>query len=404
MEYQRPLLKILFERISEPRKFIQVIAGPRQVGKTTMALALRNKADGLAEYHSADDVVSYGAHWIDQIWESLRIRMKLEQRQTAVLIVDELQKISDWSAAVKRNWDRDTRENIDIRLVLLGSSRMLLMDGLSESLMGRFELSYAGHWSYAEMRDAFGFSPEQYQWFGGYPGAAGFVGDEPRFKEYVRNAIIEPTMIRDILMTAKIDKPALLRQLFEISVGYSTQIMSFNKMLGQLHDAGNSTTLAKYLKLLDQAGLLSGLNKYNKRIVESKGSIPKFQVHNTALMSAMNTYSFNEAIANRTEWGRVVESSVGAHLVNQINMNPNSSLYYWRENGAEVDYVVAYGNRVIGIEVKSGDESITKNAADIFTRRFPDAKLILVGNRGIPYEVFMAADLRSLFAAAINPA
>lgn len=396
MKYQRPLLKILLERIQEPRKFIQVIAGPRQVGKTTMALALSDKIKGLAEYHSADDASYYSTVWIDQVWESLRTRMHFEQKSSAVLILDELQKISDWSAAIKKHWDRDARENRDIKLVLLGSSRLLLMDGLSESLMGRFELSYAGHWSFEEMQEAFGFSPEQYQWFGGYPGAAGFIRNELRFKEYIRNAIIEPTTVRDILMTTQIDKPALLRQLFDVGSGYSAQIVSFTKMLGQLQDAGNTTTLAKYLKLLEQAGLLSGLNKYSNRAIETKGTIPKFQVHNTALLSATRESFFEDTVKNRTEWGNVVENSVGTHLVSCVNRQANASLYYWRENGCEIDYVVVYAKQIIGIEVKSGDDGITKRTSGMFAERFPGSKLILVGKQGIPYEVFMKMELDDL--------
>jgi predicted AAA+ superfamily ATPase len=396
MDYRRPLSDTLLERLREPRRFMQVIAGPRQVGKTTIALGLRDRLETQSEYHSADDAVAYGTTWIDQIWESLRMRMDIGRIGSAVLIFDELQKISDWSAAVKKHWDKDTREKRDIKLVLLGSSRLLLMDGLSESLTGRFELSYAGHWSFGEMQKAFGFSPEQYQWFGGYPGAAGFVNDEPRFKEYIRSAIIEPTMTRDILMTTKIDKPALLKQLFEVGVGYSAQIMSYNKMLGQFQDAGNTTTLAKYLNLLNQAGLLSGLNKYSGRTFETKGTIPKFQVHNSALLSASKESSFNEAMMNRAEWGGIFESSVGTHLVGQINKCPNASLYYWRENGTEIDYVILYGKKIIGIEVKSGDESIPQNAAERFTWRFPGAKLLLVGKHGIPYEEFMKMELNDL--------
>ena len=246
------------------------------------------------------------------------------------------------------------------------------------------------------MQSAFGFSPEQYQWFGGYPGAAGFVYDEPRFKEYIRNAIIEPTMTRDILFTTKIEKPALLKQLFEVGAGYSTQIVSFNRMLGQLQDAGNTTTLARYLTLLDQAGLLTGLNKFNNRLIETKGSIPKFLIHNTALLSAMKESSFEEAMVDRVEWGRVVESSVGAHLVGQIKKNPNAALYYWRESGAEIDFVIVYGKQVIGIEVKSGDDGLSTKAADKFISCFPNAKLILVGKHGIPYELFMQTEISDL--------
>ena len=401
MQYTRPLFYKLLARIQEPRKFIQVIAGPRQVGKTTIALSLLDKLGALAEYHSADDSAAYSVSWIDQIWESLRIRMKLEKKIGMVLIIDEIQKISDWSSTVKKHWDRDTREKLDIKLVLIGSSRLLLMDGLSESLLGRYELSYAGHWGLYEMERAFGFTAEQYQWFGGYPGATGFVVDESRFKSYILNSIVEPTMIRDILMTAKIAKPALLRQLFEVGAEYSTQIVSFNRMLGQLQDAGNTTTLAKYLKLLEQAGLLSGLNKYSKHAIETKGTIPKFQVHNTALLSALKRKTYEETFSNPAEWGNVVENSVGAYLIEQVNQYSNASLYYWRENNSEIDYVVLYGENIIGIEVKSGDASIPEKASRKFGERFPDAKLLLVGKHGIPYEIFMKTELDDLCSAAM---
>ena len=396
MEYQRPLVNRLLARIQEPRRFIQVVAGPRQVGKTTMAISLLSKLEGIVEYHSADDASAYSPAWIDQIWESLRIRMKLGQTSGAVLIMDEVQKISDWSATVKKHWDRDTRDGINIKLMLLGSSRLLLMDGLSESLLGRFELNHAGHWNFTEMEAAFKFSPEQYQWFGGYPGAAAFINDEQRFKEYIRNSIIEPTMIRDILMTTKIDKPALLRQLFDVGAELSAQIVSYNNMLGQLQDAGNTTTLAKYLRLLEQAGLLSGLNKYSGRIIETKGTIPKFQIHNTALLSTRLRKTFTEAYSNPSEWGRIFESSVGMHLIDQVLNKPNAALYYWREKNLELDYILQYGEQIIGIEVKSGESGIPGKAAMKFKERFPEAKLILVGKYGIPYEIFMKTDINNL--------
>jgi len=398
MGFQRKILDTLLSRLKEPRKFIQVIVGPRQVGKTTIATQIEEKWSGIADYHSADDAAPHASVWLGQIWEALRIRMALGEINEAVLIVDEVQKVSDWSATVKKNWDRDTREKRKIKLVLLGSSRLLLMDGLSESLLGRYELSYAGHWSFAEMEAAFGFSPEQYQWFGGYPGAASLIHDEPRFKDYVRNAIIEPTMIRDILLTAKIDKPALLRQLFDVGTAYSAQIMSYNRMLGQLQDAGNTTTLARYLKLFAHAGLLSGLNKYNNRAIETKGTIPKFLIHNTALLSALKTMSFEEAIMDQAAWGNIYESSVGTHLVDQIYKYANSALYYWREKNAEVDFVLVYGKQILGIEAKYGDESISEKSAAQFKRNFPKAALILVGKHGVPYDLFMKTELPELMS------
>jgi len=396
MEYKRPLYYKLHSRLCEPRMFIQVIAGPRQTGKTTIALTIQKGLGGLIEYFSADDTKEYSVTWVDQIWESLRLRMKLEQKKEAILVIDEIQKITDWSAAVKKNWDRDSRENTTIKLVILGSSRLLLMDGLSESLLGRYELNYAGHWGLAEMEEAFGYNIDEFIWFGGYPGAANLKNDENRFKEYITNSIIEPTMIRDILLTTKIDKPALLRQLFEVGVEHSTQIVSYNKMLGQLQDAGNTTTLAKYLRLLEQAGLLSGLNKYSGRRNTSKGTIPKFQVHNTAILSAQKRKSFKDVYSDPVEWGYMVENSVGAYLFEQVRNNTNTSLFYWRDNGDEIDYVLLFKDQVIGFEVKSGNANIPEKAIKKFKKRFPDSKLILVGKYGIPYEIFMKTTLNDI--------
>jgi predicted AAA+ superfamily ATPase len=396
--YTRALQTTLQKRLKEPRKFIQVIVGPRQVGKTTLATQLFDSVKGIKAFHSADDVSEPTGAWIDQVWQSLRVHQKLADAKEALLVVDEIQKIKDWSATVKKNWDRDTREKRDIKLLLLGSSRTLLMDGLSESLTGRYELSHLGHWSFPEMHKAFGFSAEEYMWFGGYPGAATFRGDEPRFKSYIRDSIVEPTMTRDILLTTRIDKPALLRQLYTVASAYSTQIVSYNKMLGQLQDAGNTTTLARYLQLLGQAGLLSGLEKASNRAIESKGSIPKLQIQNTALLSAASTRSFEEALVDPALWGTVFESSVGAYLVEQASKNPNAALYYWREGRHEVDYVLTYGEERIGIEVKRGDESIPEATRTAFLNTFPDARLLLVGRHGIPYETFMNARLEDWVA------
>ncbi|MDR1376930.1 MAG: AAA family ATPase, partial [Synergistaceae bacterium] len=205
MAYKRALLKKMISRLQEPRRFIQVIAGPRQVGKTTLAGQIVDELAELTAYHTADDTTEYGTAWIDRIWEALRVRMRLEGQQEAVLFIDEIQKIKDWSETVKKNWDKDTRNKLELKLVLLGSSRLLMQEGLSDSLAGRFEFNHCGYWSLAEMEEAFSFSAEQYQWFGGYPGAAGLIVDELRFKEYIRSAIVEPTLTRDILMTTRID-------------------------------------------------------------------------------------------------------------------------------------------------------------------------------------------------------
>jgi predicted AAA+ superfamily ATPase len=399
MEYKRPLLKTLIERIGEKRKFIQVIAGPRQIGKTTLARQLFERTKVFSKFHSADDMADAGSAWIDRLWDNTRMEMKLRKKTKGILFIDEIQKIKNWSEAVKKNWDRDTADRLDLKIILLGSSRLLLEDGLSESLMGRFELNYLGHWSYVEMKKVFSFTPEQYVWFGGYPGAAGLIRDEKRFKNYIRNSVIEPTLGRDILLTTRISKPALLRQLFEIGVQYSAQILSFNKMLGQLNDAGNTTTLARYLLLLGQAGLLAGLNKYSGKPVVEKLSIPKLQVYNTALISALRPETIENAVTDAQLWGHLVESSAGAHLLNQVSEYPNIKLFYWRERNAEMDFVLRYGKKTLGIEVKSNTGKISDPNREKFQAAFPGGRLLLVGDSGLGFEQFMRTPLPELFEA-----
>ena len=322
--------------------------------------------------------------------------MQLSGYEEGLLVFDEIQKIPGWSEEVKRNWDADTKNHVNIKLIILGSSRLLVQKGLSEALTGRFELNYLGHWSYPEMRDAFGFSPEQYVWFGGYPGAAEYTNDETRFKNYVLNSIIEPSISNDILMMETITKPALLRQLFDLAISYSAQILSYNKMLGQLQDAGNTTTLAHYLDLLGQAGLITGLEGYSARPIKTRRTSPKFQVHNSALFSALHTESFNEARMSPDFWGRVVEGALGAHLISALQQIPNARLYYWREGNQEVDFVIKQGVRITGIEVKTTSGF---GALSAFTKNFPEAKPILVGDDGIDYSLFLSTSLEKSLGA-----
>jgi len=396
MAYKRALFGTLTQRITEKRKFIQVITGPRQTGKTTLAQQLYKQTKLLSGYHSADDTANSGSVWIDQIWETMRIKMHLKKAKEAVLFIDEIQKIPNWSECVKKNWDKDTADNLKLKLVILGSSRLLLEDGLSESLLGRFELNYLGHWSFGEMKKVFSLTPQQYIWFGGYPGSASLIKDENRFKNYVRNSVAEPSLGRDILMTTKVSKPALLRQLFEISTQYSAQILSYNKMLGQLSEAGNTTTLARYLTLLGQAGLITGLNKYSPKPIVEKLSIPKLQIYNTALISALRPESFSDALQDSQFWGHMIESSVGAYLLNQASEFPNIKLYYWREKNAEMDFIVKYGKKVFGFEVKSNTDRITASNREKFSAMFPGARFILVGKSGISFEEFILTPLQEL--------
>lgn len=305
--FERSYLETVKVRIKEGRKFIQVILGPRQVGKTTMVVQLLSKLAIPNLYESADAISATNSAWLMQIWESARLRMKTSASPEFLLVIDEIQKIDNWSEVVKQQWDRDTRENVNIKVILLGSSHLLIQKGLTESLAGRFETLYLGHWSFSEMQEAFGWNIGQYVYFGGYPGSAPLINDEERWKNYIKDSLIETSISKDILMLTRVDKPALLKRLFELGCLYSGRILSYTKIIGQLQDAGNTTTLANYLKLLSDCGLLGGLDKYAGDIIRKRGSSPKFQVYNNALITSQGNDTYEKTIINPELWGRLTE-------------------------------------------------------------------------------------------------
>lgn len=379
--YQRTHVAELVRRLAEPRRFIQVVTGPRQVGKTTLVLQAVAALDVPVRFASADEPTLRGTAWIQQQWDAARL-------EGGVLVLDEVQKVTGWSETVKRLWDEDTRAGRGLRVVLLGSAPLLVQRGLTESLAGRFELLHVGHWSYAEMRAAFGFDLERYLYFGGYPGAAALTGEPDRWRRYVLDSLIETTISRDVLLLTRIDKPALLRRLFELACRYSGQVLSYNKMLGQLQDAGNTTTLAHYLDLLSGAGLVTGLQKYAGDAARSRASSPKLQVLNTALMTALWGQSLEEVRSDGERWGCLVESAVGAHLANAAAAG-DLELYYWRERNHEVDFVIRSGKRLVAIEVKSSRSPDRLPGTEAFARAFSPRRTLLVGGDGIDLERFL---------------
>lgn len=392
MSYQRPQFQILRSRLAEPRRFIQVVAGPRQVGKTTLVQQVCEGVGLPVQYSSADEPTLRGPEWIAQQWEVARLK---QTSLGALLVLDEVQKIPGWSEAVKRLWDEDTRNQVAIKVVLLGSSPLLIQRGLSESLAGRFEVLHLPHWSAREMGAAFGWSVQQSIFYGGYPGAAPLIADHERWVRYVRDSLIEPTLSHDVLLLSRVDKPALLRRLFELGCRYSGQILSYTKMIGQLQDAGNTTTLAHYLELLSAAGMVTGVPKYAGEVVRSRGSSPKLQVLDTALFSAMAGYRFEEALADREHWGRLTESAVGAHLANAAAAG-QCELFYWRERNREVDFVARVGRKLIAIEVKSGRAQSVLAGMQAFNQAFKPDRLLLVGGDGIAVAEFLQMPVESL--------
>lgn len=373
-------------RLKEPVRLIQVMAGPRQVGKTTAVRQALQESGLPYLFLSADQAGSQNREWIEIQWA--KARALADQHQTkVVLAIDEIQKIEDWSSIVKYYWDEDRQLQRPIHLVLLGSSRLLLQDGLNESLAGRFELMIMSHWSYAEMRELCGWTARQYVYFGAYPGAAHLIEDEKRWEEYIRDALIESSISRDILMMTRIDKPSLLRRVFELGCQYSGQIVSLTKILGSLQDKGNTTTLSHYLLLLEQAGLLAGLEKYSPDQARRRAAPPKFQVFNNALMSALSGKVFQEVQDDHALWGRWVESAVGAHLLNKA-LQGRDELQYWRDGKNEVDFIYTHRNERTAIEVKS-QPTHRSPGLEAFVGRYHPEKIVLVGHEGMRWEDYL---------------
>jgi len=378
----------LLKRLKEKRRFLQVLAGPRQVGKTTLVRQVMEAAKIPAHYASADEPTLRDRTWLEQQWNIARLKAG-EDKGGALLVLDEIQKIPDWSGVIKLLWDADTHSGVHLKVVLLGSAPLLIQSGLTESLAGRFEVIAVPHWSFPEIREAFGWNLEQYIFYGAYPGAAELIDSPERLGRYIQDSLIETTISRDILLLTRVDKPALLRRLFHLGCAYSGQILSYQKMIGQLTDAGNTVTLAHYLELLQGAGMLAGLAKYSYGQVRQRGSSPKLQVLNTALMSAQDQRSITEARQDGDYWGRIVESCIGAHLFNS-SLGSDISVTYWRERNHEVDFVLKKGKTVVAIEVKSGGRRESLPGMEAFARQFKPKRQLLVGGQGISLEEFLS--------------
>ncbi|MCX6100246.1 MAG: ATP-binding protein [Candidatus Bipolaricaulota bacterium] len=370
VQYERSQAAVLGDRLSEPRRFLQVVAGPRQAGKTTLVRQALAAWGERARYASADEPTLRDRAWIAGQW---------------VLALDEIQKVPGWSETVKRLWDEDTAAKTPLRVVVLGSAPLLIQRGLSESLAGRFEILHVPHWTFVEMQAAFWFTLDQYILYGGYPGSAPLIGEPERWARYIKDSLIETTVSRDVLLLTRVDKPALLRQLFELGCRYSGQILSYTKMLRQLQDAGNTTTLAHYLELLAGAGMLAGLPKYSGSAVRQRGSSPKLQVLNNALMSVQSGLTLEEAHEDPAYWGRLTESAVGAHLANAAAPG-ECRLSYWRDKNREVDFVVEARRKLFAVEVKSGRRRDVLPGLAAFTQAEKRARPILIGGDGIPVE------------------
>lgn len=389
LTFVRPQAAELARRLKEPRRFIQVVSGARQVGKTTLALQVADQSKLPYHFASADEPTLRGNEWIESQWEEARLLATSSKSKGALLILDEVQKIPHWTETVKYLWDEDTRKKTVVKTVLLGSAPLLIGYGLTESLAGRFEILHMPHWSFSEMREVFGWDLDQYLFYGAYPGAATLIKQPLRWSRYIIDSLIETTVARDVLLLSRVDKPALLRRLFELGCAYSGQILSYTKMIGQLQDAGNTTTLAHYLDLLSGTGVLTGLHKYAGDTARRRASSPKFQVFNTALITALSDMTQAEALADREFWGRLTKSAVGAHLVN-ASAGGTCEVFYWRERNREVDFVLRKGKKLVAIEVKSGRTTTALPGMESFSKFFKPGRRLIVGSGGISLERFLS--------------
>lgn len=392
--YKRPLFQKVRERLIEPRGFMQVLAGPRQVGKTTLAHQVREFLPLPSHYASSDSSCLRDSAWIEQQWD---IGRQLAKQTTndlgALLVLDEIQKIPFWPAMVKKLWDEDTVNQLNLKIMILGSSSVLIQTGLGESLAGRFEIIPISHWSFEECREAFDLNLEEYIYFGGYPAAATLIKDEERWARYIVDSLIETSISRDIMLMTSIHKPALLRRVFELGCLASGRVVSYQKMLGQLQDAGNATTLAHYLELLSGSGLLAGIQKISMDPVRQKASSPKLQVLNTALATAQSHFFFESAKQNREVWQQLTECAIGAHLINST-FGTKIGIYYWKDNNRSVDFIIRKDDDLIVIEVNSANKGKNNQGIEVFKQKYQPKNTIFVGEEGISVEEFLLTPLK----------
>lgn len=383
--FSRFLVAQIVDRIREPRRFLQIVTGPRQTGKTTAVTQALEKLNMPYHFVSADDPNLTSAEWLRNEWELSRI---LTKDNEAVLIIDEIQKINNWSSVVKFLWDEDSRLYTPLKVLLTGSSALLLQKGLSESLMGRFEVLYSPHWSYPECKEAFGYELDEFLFFGGYPGVAPLIEDEIRWARYIGASIVEPTISQDVLLMEEVRKPALLRSLFMLGSNYSGQELSFTKILGQLGDAGNTVTLAHYLDLLGNAGMLTGLQNYSGNKVRMRKSSPRFMVFDTSLMTYAEGTNRRLLLDNKVKRGHLVESAVGAYLLARSKID-DFEIYWWRDRDKEVDFVIRKGSKLTAIEVKSGRVRNSGGGLE-FKKLYPEALVLVVGDANHNLQDFLS--------------
>jgi predicted AAA+ superfamily ATPase len=376
--FERPFVAQLEKRLSGTSALIQLLVGPRQVGKTTGVRQLIKRTPGHCHYASADDLLVTDRTWLLEQWQKA-----LLMGDGCLLVVDEIQKIPNWPETVKSLWDAHPHR---LRVVLLGSSSLQIQSGLSESLAGRFELTRIYHWTFSELKQAFDYDLDRYLLYGGYPGAVAYEDDFDRWYAYLKDAIVEAVIGKDILQNRKVANPALFCQAFEILCRYPAQEISYTKLLGQLQDKGNTDLVKYYLELYAGAFLIYSLDKYASKAWLTRSSSPKIL---TACPALYTMTAGPHTLITPEQRGRVFELAVGAEL-----LQLPGELFYWREKNADVDFVYRYQGRLFAIEVKSGRKKSAKGL-DAFKANFPESCPIILTPDNF---VKMAEDPKKFFS------
>jgi predicted AAA+ superfamily ATPase len=382
--FTREVVGSVLNALLQELPIFQVITGPRQAGKTTAAKQIMERFPNESIYASADAPLPAEPDWIENQWR-LAEQKASDLRAPVLLVLDEVQKVNGWSESIKALWDQ---RKADIRLLILGSSALLIHQGLTESLAGRFFLNRFTHWNFSECAEAFGWSLNDWFYYGGYPGGNIFKSDDFQWKQYISNALVETVISKDVLQLNPITKPALLHNLFGLAATFPSQIFSYNKMLGQLQEAGNTTTVAHYLRILGQAYLVSGLELFSMGQIRKRGSSPKLILWNNALINGLSLKSYEQSLADPVWWGRVVENAVGAYLLNAFAGMP-VSITYWRKRSAEVDFVLQSGTDVVALEIKSGRQG-KASGLQAFKSEYKKSRVMIIGGNGIPLQEFLS--------------
>jgi predicted AAA+ superfamily ATPase len=369
MNITRNFVELLKKRFSEKLPLIQIVMGPRQVGKTTGVMQFQEQTNINCHYISADSMPLSNANWILEQWQTA-----LTKGDNPLLIIDEIQKADNWSEVIKNLWDKQLKTGKRVNVLLLGSSSLSLKKGVSESLAGRYELIPVVHWDFIESKKLREMELETYLNFGGYPKSYDYLDDYDRWFSYVKSSIIDNVIDKDILNFALIKNPSLFKQAFEVLSCYPAQEISYRKLLGQLQDRGNTELIKYYIKLFEGAYLIKAIQKYGTQDFKIKSSSPKI------IPLAPCFYTLYAATKGKE--GFVFEATVGAKL-----LEVSHDLYYWRQGNSEVDYILSWKKKLFAIEVKSGRKR-SRNGLNIFLKLYPNALPIIISKDN--YENFIS--------------